>query len=241
MVTREALLADTFLKLADTLVDDFDAIEVLTMLTSRCVELLDAASSGILLADPDGVLHVMASSSDEANTLELFQIQNEEGPCLDAFRSGVVVVANDLREESRWPRFTRKAVADGLLSVHAFPMVVRTSLIGTMNLFMTGPRGLTPGDEVVAQALAHAATLTLLHNEAAVSSQRLMAQLQRAFSSRIVIEQAKGVISELSRVGTDAAFERLRTYARTHEMKLTVAAEAVVNRTLTPNELSELI
>jgi GAF domain-containing protein len=241
MVTREALLADTFLKLADTLVDDFDAIEVLTMLTSRCVELLDAASSGILLADPDGVLHVMASSSDEANTLELFQIQNEEGPCLDAFRSGVVVVANDLREESRWPRFTRKAVADGFLSVHAFPMVVRTSLIGTMNLFMTGPRGLTPGDEVVAQALAHAATLTLLHNQAAVDSQRLMAQLQRALSSRVIIEQAKGVISELSRIGTDAAFERLRTYARTHAMKLTEAAEAVVNRTLTPAELSELI
>jgi GAF domain-containing protein len=241
VVTREALLADTFLKLADTLVDDFDAIDVLTTLSSRCVELLDAASTGILLADPGGVLHVMAASSEAANILELFQIQNEEGPCLDAFRTGEVVIVDDLTEDPRWPAFARRALDVGFISVHAFPMVVRSNLIGTMNLFMTTVGSLEPSDVVVAQALAHAATLTLLHNQATMDSQRLTAQLQGALNSRIVVEQAKGVISELSNIGTDAAFDRLRTYARSHNTKLTTLAEAVVNRTLDQAEHSELL
>jgi GAF domain-containing protein len=232
MANREQLLADTFLKLADTLVDDFDVIDVLTTLSGRCVELLDAAATGILLADPLGALQLMAASNEAANVLELFQLQNEEGPCLDAFRTGEAVTHGDLRGETPWPRFAAKASLAGFASVHAFPMVVRANVLGTLNLFMTEGRPLGPSDVMVAQALAHAATLALLQNRIAEDRQRLTAQLQGALNSRITIEQAKGVISEMAHVGTDEAFLRLRSYARNRNAKLTDVAAGVVNRTL---------
>jgi hypothetical protein len=231
MATREELLATTFLQLADTLVEDFDVVELLTMLSDRCVELLDAAATGIMLANARGDLQVMAASSEDANVLELFQIQNEEGPCLDAFRSGQPVVHGDLAQGSPWPRFGELATGAGLPSVHAFPMRVRSHVLGTLNLFMAEPGPLSDADVVVAQALAHAATLGLLHNEAARDSQRLTAQLQGALNSRVTIEQAKGAIAERAGIGTDEAFFRLRHYARSHNEKLTQLAAAVVART----------
>lgn len=232
MASREQVLADTFLKLADTLVDDFDVIDVLTTLSGRCVELLDAAATGILLADTSGALQVMAASSEAATVLELFQIQNEEGPCLDAFRTGRAVAHADLRGGSPWPRFATKASSAGFNSVHAFPMVVRANVLGTLNLFMIEARPLDASDVVIAQALAHAATLALLQNRISEDRQRLTAQLQGALNSRITIEQAKGVISEMAHIGTDEAFLRLRAYARNHNAKLTEVAAGVANRTL---------
>src|SRR6202035_3648106 len=166
MATREELMTATFLQLADTLVEDFDVVELLTMLSDRCVELLDAAATGIMLANARGDLQVMAASSEDANVLELFQIQNEEGPCLDAFRSGQPVAHADLAQGSPWPRFGELAMSAGLPSVHAFPMRVRSHVLGTLNLFMAAPGPLSEADVLVAQALAHAATLALLHNEA---------------------------------------------------------------------------
>jgi len=240
MAGREELLAATFLQLADTLVEDFDVIELLTMLSDRCVELLDAAASGIMVANARGDLQVMAASSEDANLLELFQVQNEEGPCLDAFRSGQPVVHANLAECSPWPRFGELAMSAGLPSVHAFPMRVRTQVLGTLNLFMAVPGPLSPADVVVAQALAHAATLALLHNEAAQDSQRMTAQLQEALNSRVTIEQAKGAIAERAHVGTDEAFSRLRGFARHHNLKLTDVARAVVTRTLPVEVLAEL-
>ncbi len=240
MASREQLLADTFLKLADTLVDDFDVIDVLTTLSGRCVDLLDAAATGILLADMSGALQVMAASSEAANVLELFQIQNEEGPCLDAFRTGQAVAHEDLKDKSPWPRFASRASDAGFASVHAFPMVVRSNVLGTLNLFMTEAGPLGGSDVVIAQALAHAATLALLQNRIAEDRQRLTAQLQGALNSRVTIEQAKGVISEMARIGTDEAFLRLRTYARNHNAKLTEVAAGVVNRSLPDADRSNL-
>lgn len=240
MTTREELLAATFLQLADTLVEDFDVVELLTMLSDRCVELLDAAATGIMLANARGDLQVMAASNEDANVLELFQIQNEEGPCLDAFRSGQPVVHADLGQGSPWPRFGELASSAGLPSVHAFPMRVRSHVLGTLNLFMAAPGPLSDADVVVAQALAHAATLTLLHNEAAEDSQRLTSQLQGALNSRVTIEQAKGAIAERAGIGTDEAFSRLRQYARDHNEKLTAVATGVVARTLPGAVLAEL-
>jgi len=240
MATREELLAATFLQLADTLVDDFDVVELLTMLSDRCVELLGAAATGIMLANASGNLQVMAASSEDANLLELFQIQNEEGPCLDAFRSGQAVAHANLGEGSSWPRFGQLALGAALPSVHAFPMRVRTHVLGTLNLFMATPTPLSEADVLVAQALAHAATLALLHNEAAQDSQRLTAQLQGALNSRVTIEQAKGAIAERARIGTDEAFVRLRHYARGHNLKLTDVATGVVARTLPDDVVAEL-
>ncbi len=241
MATREELLAETFLQLADTLVDDFDLIELLTMLSSRCVDLLDASATGILLADIHGTLQIVAASNEKANLLELFQIQNEEGPCLDAFRSGKAVVNADLRAHSPWPQFAPMAVKAGLPSVHAFPMRLRHTVVGTLNLFMTEPRTLSDADVAVAQALAHAATIALLQNRASNDAHQLTAQLQGALNSRITIEQAKGVIAERAGIDMDEAFARLRSFARSHNQKLTDMARAVVASTLSDDELGLLI
>jgi len=241
VASREELLADTFVALADTLVEDFDIIELLTMLSGRCVELLDASATGILLADVHHNLHVVAASSERANLLELFQIKNLEGPCLDAFRTGKAVVHGNLDDASPWPRFGRKAIEAGLPSVHAFPMRVRDTVLGTLNLFMAQAGPLTGADVTVAQALAHAATIALLQDRAASDSNRLSAQLQGALSSRVSIEQAKGSIAERAGVGMDEAFRRLRTYARNNNAKLTDVAEAIVSRDLPASQIDILL
>lgn len=241
MPSRETLLADTFLGLADTLVDEFDVVDVLSTLSARCVELLDAAATGILLVDARGALRVMAASSEQANVLELFQVQSQEGPCMDAFCTGQAVAHADLLRDNPWPRFAAMALSAGFRSVHAFPMVVRAKVLGTLNLFMTEAGPLFTSDATIAQALAHAATLTLLQNQATMDLQRVTAQLQKALNSRVIIEQAKGVISELARVGTDEAFTRLRSYARSHNAKLTDIASALVARTLPEADRAELV
>ncbi len=241
VANREELLADTFVQLADTLVDDFDIIELLTMLSGRCVELLDASATGILLADVHRSLHVVAASSEAVNLLELFQIQNSEGPCLDAFRTGKAVVHGNLGDASPWPAFGRKAIEAGLPSVHAFPMRVRDTVLGTLNLFMAEAGPLADADVTVAQALAHAATIALLQDRAASDANRLSAQLQGALNSRVSIEQAKGAIAERAGVGMDEAFARLRSYARDHNAKLTDVAEAVVSRTLPAPQIAILL
>ncbi len=241
MASREELLADTFLQLADTLVEDFDIIELLTMLSGRCVGLLDAAATGILLADVHCSLHIVAASSEAVNVLELFQIQNSEGPCLDAFRTGQAVVHGNLGEASPWPVFGRKAIEAGLPSVHAFPMRVRDTVLGTLNLFMAEAGPLASADVTVAQALAHAATIALLQDRAATDANRLSGQLQGALNSRVSIEQAKGAIAERAGIGMDEAFRRLRAYARDTNAKLTDVAEAVVSRTLPASQMDILL
>ncbi len=240
MAERETLLAETFLTLADTLVDDFDVIDVLSTLSGRCVELLEASATGILLADATGALHVVAATSEALNVLELFQIQNEQGPCLDCYRTGVPVIWRDLGEPNPWPRFTAKALQIGFHSVHAFPMAIRGTVLGTMNLFMRQPTPLGTADIAVAQALAHAATLTLLQYRAAEDHYLLTTQLQGALTSRITIEQAKGVISEVATIGTDEAFNRLRSLARQRNIRLTDLAGQVVNRRLSARDRDAL-
>ena len=149
---REALLARTMVELADTLVEDFDVVEVLTLLTDRCVEVLDVAAAGLMLAYPGGELRVMASSSEAMRVLELFEVQAQEGPCLDCHRTGQPVVNQDLAADGgRWPRFAAEAIDAGFQSVHALPMRLRGSIIGALNLFRSGPGEMGPADIEVAQ------------------------------------------------------------------------------------------
>jgi GAF domain-containing protein len=232
MTTREELVSDTFLRLADTLVDDFDVIDLLTTLAARCVELLAAAEAGIMVVNRQGALQVVAASSENAKLLELFQIQNSEGPCLDAYRTGEAVIHEDLTAGSPWPRFAALAISGGLASVYAFPMRLRANVLGTLNLFMTSVGPLSPADVGLAQALAHAATIALLQNQVTRDAHQLAVQLQAALNSRITIEQAKGFVAESSGIGMDEAFARLRSYARDHNLKLTDVAARVANRTL---------
>jgi GAF domain-containing protein len=226
---REALATATFVELIDTLVDNFDVIDVLTVLTSRSVELLDAAAAGILLADTNGHLRVMASSTEQIALLELFQIQNEQGPCMDSFHSGQVVAHADLAGDSPWPQFAAESVAAGFPSVCAVPLRLRDVVLGCLNLFMAQPAALAPTDVSLAQALADVASIAIIQNQAAHDAAIREGQLQHALDSRIVIEQAKGMLAEHGGYDMDEAFTRLRTFARRQSRKLTEVAELLTS------------
>ena len=237
----EARLAATFVELADTLIDDFDVIEFLHVLTGRCVELLEASAAGLMLADGTGELRVMASSSERARLLELFELQNAEGPCLECYRSGAQVAVPDLdREEHRWPRFAIEARDAGFRAVQALPMRLRRNTVGALNLFRADVGVPTPGELLIAQALADVATIGILQERMVREAQTTTAQLQTALDSRIAIEQAKGVIAARGGVDMDEAFRALRAYARRGHHRLSDLARAVVQGTVDIDEVAQV-
>jgi GAF domain-containing protein len=225
---RNARAALTFVEIADTLVDDFDVIDLLTVLTSRSVELLEASAAGILLADPDGQLRVMAASTEELRLLELFQIQNHEGPCLDCFQTGAVVINDDLRDASPWPQFATESLRAGFPSVCAIPLRLRDLTLGCLNLFMSEPMPLSAADVGLAQALADVASIAIVQDQTARDAAIREDKLQHALNSRIAIEQAKGMIAERARLDMDNAFARLRAFARNNNRGLTEVAESMI-------------
>jgi transcriptional regulator with GAF, ATPase, and Fis domain len=226
------LLSDTFIELTDTMVAGFDVIDFLHMLTDRSVQLLDVEAAGLLLADPRGELRVVAASSEAARLIELFQLQNDQGPCLDCYRSGVPVQAADLAAEAgRWPRFAPAAQQAGFTAVQALPMRLREQVIGALNLFRAGLGAFAPADIRVGQALADVATIGLLHERSMRRSETLNEQLQTALNSRVVIEQAKGKLAERLGVDMDQAFGLLRVCARTRNRRLSELAQAFVDGT----------
>lgn len=238
-LNRQALTATTFVEIVDTLVDDFDVIEVLTLLTSRSVELLQAAAAGILLADSDGQLRVIGASTEQVGLLELFQIQNDEGPCLDCFNAGAVVRSSSLDVVSPWPRFAVESVNAGFLSVCAVPLRLKDLILGCLNLFMSEPVGLSDAEIALAQALADVASIAIVQDQASRQAAIREGHLQHALTSRISIEQAKGMISERGNVDMDEAFTRLRSYARNNNRGLTEVAESLVAGTLSVESVSD--
>ena len=226
--TTQTLTATTFVEIVDALVGDFDVIDVLTLLTARCVELLDAAAAGILLADSDGHLCVVGASTEQIHLLELFQIQNDEGPCFDCYQTGEVVLHSDLDTPSPWPGFAAECTQAGFRSVCAVPMRYRAHTLGCLNLFMFEPGGLTDQEVALAQALADVASITIVQDQATRDAAIREGHLQHALTSRIAIEQAKGMLAERNNIDMDQAFARLRTYARSNNLGLTHVAEAIV-------------
>jgi GAF domain-containing protein len=230
---REAMLARTLVQLADTLVADYDVIELLTLVTDCCVDVLDVAAAGIMLAGPEGDLRVMASSSEAMRVLELFEIQSQEGPCLDCYRTSAPVINQDLATvNGRWPRFAEEALAAGFHSVHALPMRLRGSVIGALNLFRQSPGDLRVADVEAAQALADVATIAILQHRATLEAQVVNDQLNHALNSRIVIEQAKGMVAERLGVNMEQAFAILRGHARNHNLRLADVAQGVIGGTM---------
>ena len=222
-------LADVFVQVADTLVDEFDLIEFPQMLTGRAAELVDAAATGLLLADQQGNLQFMAASDEDTKMLELFQVQVHEGPCQDCFRTGQPVTNADLAAAAhRWPVFAPRAVEAGFGSVHAIPMRLRTETIGALNLFSDRAGGLQPDGMHIVQALADVATIGLLQERAVHRGEVMTEQLQSALNSRIIIEQAKGAIAQIYTVTIDQAFQLLRGYSRRHQLRIGDVARALV-------------
>ena len=225
---REAALASTLVELADTLVADFDVVELLTLVADRCVEVLDIDAAGLMLA-ADGGLRVMASSSEAMRVLELFELQAQQGPCLDCYRTGAPVVNQDLAEGSaRWPQFAAEALAAGFRSVHALPMRLRGSVIGALNLFHGEAGSMHRADIDAAQAFADVATIAILQHRAASEAYALNEQLRGALNTRIVIEQAKGMIAERRDLDMERAFATLRNHARSHNLRLADVATDVI-------------
>jgi transcriptional regulator with GAF, ATPase, and Fis domain len=212
------------------MVASFDVIDFLHVLTNRSVQLLDVSAAGLLLADPRGELRVIAASSEAARLLELFQIQNDQGPCLDCFRSGQPVHAADLETAARrWPQFAPAAREAGFAAVQALPMRLREQGIGALNLFRSGPGAFAPADVRVGQALADVATISLLHERSMRHTDALNEQLQTALNSRVVIEQAKGKLAERLGLDMDHAFNLMRDFARARNLRLSELAQAFVD------------
>jgi len=231
--TDGQLLSETFVVLTDTLVADFDVIDFLHVLTGRSAALLDVSAVGLLLADQRGELRVVAASSEAARLLELFQLQNDQGPCLDCFRSGQPVTATDLATDQRWPRFAAEAAQAGFAAVQALPMRLREQVIGALNLFRAAPGDFDLADVRVGQALADVATIGLLHERNMRRGDTLNEQLQTALNSRVVIEQAKGKLAERLGLDMDQAFSVLRDYARSRNRRLSDLARGLVEGTET--------
>lgn len=230
MTSREQLLATTFVDLADTLVADFDVIDFLHTLAIRSVELLDADAAGIMLADQHGGLHVMASSAEEARLLELYELQNDEGPCLDCFRSGRPVARDDLPAmRASWPAFTEELRQLGFHSAQALPMRLRDQTIGALNLFRLEPGRLTEADLGIGQAMADVATVGLIQERAIAASELLATQLQTALHSRVQLEQAKGILAERTGLPMDQSFQLMRDYARSRNRRLSDIATQIID------------
>ncbi len=232
-------ITQTFVELADTLVLQFDAIDFLQTLTERCAELLDIDAVGILLTDQRGALSLVAASTEQARMLELFQLQDQEGPCLDCIRTGHPVRCDDLgAEPQRWPRFTAMAREQGFSAVHAVPMRLREQIVGALNLFRNSP-GAIPEDAVeLAQSFANIATISILQVRALRHNEMVTEQLQNALNSRIVIEQAKGILTERLQIDIADAFSLLRNHARNNNQLLSEVAQQVVSRS---PEITELM
>jgi GAF domain-containing protein len=225
---RERVLTEAFVNLADTLVTDFDVIDLLHRLCSDTVTLLPVDAAGLMLSDQRGALRVVSSSTEQAHLVELFQLQANEGPCLDCVSTSRQVVSADLDLESRWPRFVAHARQAGYRAVHALPLRLRSETIGGLNLFGSAPGELSAHALRVGQALADVATIGILQERAVRRHEVLAEQLQAALNSRVIIEQAKGMLAERGRIDLAQAFALLRAHARSHQLRLSDLARDVV-------------
>lgn len=230
---RETKITQAFVKLTDTLVADFDVTDLLHTLVEECVGLVETDAGGLMLSDPFGELQLVASSSERADVVEIMQLTAGGGPSVDCFTTGTPVAVDDIEKSgTQWPAFQAVALEQGFSSMYATPLRLRGNIIGTINLLSTSVVQLSPRDAAVVQALADVATISILQERLVRESGIVAEQLQRALNSRVLIEQAKGVISELGSMDMDEAFQTLRNYARSNNLGLSLVAEGVTNRTL---------
>jgi GAF domain-containing protein len=242
---RETRVLNAVVALVDSLLDDFDVVDLLTSLTEHCAELLDIEAAGFMLADPLQQLRLLAATSEQARELELFQLQADEGPCVDCYATGQPVSVADVREvKERWPRFVPAAIGAGFVSVHAVPMRAAGIVLGALGLFGTRSGELSKADLLVGQTLTHIACVAILQEHPPTPS-TVMPQLRSALTSRVIVEQAKGFLRERLDVPVEEAFNLLRTYARVHGEHLTDVSRRLIadrfSRAILVAELAELV
>ncbi len=238
MVSRETRIGQLFVELADTLTDDFDVVEVMNQLAEACLELLQVDAAGLMLIDDRGRPRLVASSPDLMRELELFELQTDEGPCLDVIQTGQAVVnVNVAQAQDRWPRFTALALEVGMRSTHALPLKLRSNLIGAVNLFARTEQHLSEGDIALGQALADVAVIGLLQQRASLEPSMLAEQLQLALHTRVLVEQAKGVVAEHTGLYPGDTTRLLRVHARRTGQTLQRVAADVVSGQLSGTDL----
>lgn len=232
--SRETRINNAFVTLADTLTSDFDVVDLLHTLVEETAQILGIEAGGLMLADPQGHLQLMTSTSESADLVEIMQLAAAAGPCIDCFNTGTAVSVPDIQQsDGRWPAFQRAALQQGFHSVHATPMKLRGQIIGTMNLFGTSRGAVSDRDAAVAKALADVATIGILQERLIREGQVIAEQLHSALDSRVIIEQAKGIIAHSQSVDMGDAFSVLRSYARNNNVTIRSVAEQISNRTLT--------
>jgi len=232
-MAREHDVMQSLVEMADTLVEDFDVVDLLTGLAERCVDLLGVSAAGVMLASPRGELWLVAASSDAMRVVETFELQTHEGPCLDAYRTGERVESEHLQTGSgRWPRLATVAVEAGFHSAFALPLRLRDTTIGALNLFSVEAAPMDDDDVMVARAFADLATISVMQHRAFTETSLVNERLSEALESRVLIEQAKGVLFERAGIDMAEAFSRLRTYARSHHLYITTVAQGVIDGTL---------
>lgn len=231
--TRAERVSVAFVKLTDTLVADYDVVDLLHTLVEESVGLLDVAAAGLLLADPSGELQVLASTSEESRLVEILQLEAGSGPCVECYLSGKAVEVDNIAALTDWGEFREAALSQGFRSVHAVPMRVHGRTIGAMGLFGAREGALTAEDAAIGQALADVATISLMQERTIREAALVNEQLQRALNTRVLIEQAKGVIAHTAGVDMDEAFNRLRNHARANSQSLHMTAGRIVDRSLT--------
>ena len=226
---RQTQLVEYFVHVADTLLEDFDLVDLLHDLTVNAALVSGAASAGLVLLDHQDRVRYMAASNEEGRLLELFQIQNGDGPCLDAIRGGRPVVNADLGEAAdRWPQFAPAARAAGFQSVHAFPLRLGGQTMGALNIFGAEHSRFDPEEVRLVQGLADIATIAIVQERSRHPVEIVTEQLQTALNSRIVIEQAKGALARSESITPAQAFEVLRETARHTHQKISDVARSVI-------------
>jgi GAF domain-containing protein len=228
-VTRETQLADAFVELAGAMVSGRDVIEVLHLLCTHAVTLLDVSAAGVMLADESDHLHAVAASDERTHLLEILALQHEEGPCVEAFRTGAIVPASATQAGERWPGFYSAAAARGYQSFYGIPLQIAGEMIGAMNLFGKNDAGIADNELRLAQALADVVTIALLQRRERTQTRKLATNLQTALTSRVLIEQAKGALAQRLGIPPENAFELLRTQARDSNRKLNDVAHDIIN------------
>ncbi|MEU7045793.1 GAF and ANTAR domain-containing protein [Streptomyces varsoviensis] len=239
--SREERLSQAFVELADTLVDDFDVVDLLTTLALHCVDLLNVRSSGVVLADPDGKLHVIGASGEESHELDIREIQSDQGPCMDCYRTGEFQAAPDLRTETRWPRFVPMALDLGYRSIHALPLRLRGIVIGALNLMRAEPGDLSESDLRTAQALADIAVVALFSHRQMTHAGPLTDQVLAVRASRSHVERAVDIVAEHRRVDTATAFRALRERSRLDGVRMSELAHDIARGDFDPAVLADLI
>lgn len=232
MATSDRAVSDTLIRLADTLVAEFDLLDYLDLLLASSSEVLGAGAGGVMLVDERGELQLLASSDEPTRLMELYELQRQEGPCLEAHRRAAPVIEEDLAKTTRWPAFAPYAVAAGFGAAFAFPLRLRGESIGALNLFRAEAGPIGEEEARIAQTLAHMAAIGIVHQRTVRQARTLARELQTALNSRVVLEQAKGVVAERAGVDMGQAYQLLRWHARNHNLTIREVATAVVSREL---------